>query len=128
MKIKPGTMVAVDFDGTLVRHEYPGIGPALDGAVETIVWLQALGVRIALWTMRSGKELDEAVAWMEAHGIRPNAVNINPAQQSWTQSPKLYAHRYIDDAAIGCPLDKDGGVYWPSVRAELEAWIGGAPC
>lgn len=125
MNIKPGTVVAVDFDGTMVRHEYPGIGPALDGAVETVAWLQSLGVKVALWTMRSGKELDEAVAWMAARGIRPDAVNTNPAQAKWTQSPKLYAHRYIDDAAIGCPLDGKGGVDWPIVRGHLEAWLGG---
>jgi len=33
-------------------------------------------------------------------------INGNPEQGSWTISPKAYAHIYIDDAALGCPLIK----------------------
>ena len=31
-------------------------------------------------------------------------VNNNPAQERWSSSPKIYAHLYIDDAALGVPL------------------------
>jgi hypothetical protein len=33
-------------------------------------------------------------------------VGENPTQKEWTSSPKCYAHIYIDDAALGCPLVK----------------------
>ena len=36
--------------------------------------------------------------------VFPTAVNNNPEQRSWTQSPKVFANLYIDDAALGIPL------------------------
>ena len=34
-------------------------------------------------------------------------INENPTQKRWTNSPKVYTHMYIDDAALGCPLKMD---------------------
>jgi len=96
-------IVAIDFDGTLVDHVYPDIGAAIPGAVEWCVKLQTAGAKLILWTMRSGKELDDAVKWCEANGIQLWGVNKNP-QQSWSSSPKAFANLYVDDAAVGCPL------------------------
>ncbi len=112
--------VAVDFDGTCVSHEFPKIGRDI-GAVPVLLDLVAEGARLILHTMRSGKELDEAVAWFEKNGIPLFAVNTNPTQRTWTDSPKVYAHLYIDDAALGVPLLKGlkgerPFVDWTSVR------------
>ena len=57
--------------------------------------------------MRSGKELDEAVAWFNSNIGDLYGINVNPSQHPWTQSPKAYGHVYIDDAAFGCPLKYD---------------------
>ena len=54
--------------------------------------------------MRSGKELKDAVNYLESHGVKLHGINSNPTQESWTSSPKAYCHVYIDDAAYGCPL------------------------
>lgn len=97
-------IIAVDFDGTCVDHRYPDVGADVPGAVS---WLKSFvhsGAKIILWTMRCGRELDEARQWFEAHGIPLHGVNANPDQKSWTTSPKAYAHMYIDDMACGCPL------------------------
>jgi hypothetical protein len=66
--------------------------------------MQAKGYKLILYTMRSGEYLREAVDYLAAEGIELWAVNENPAQRYWTDSPKVYAHIYIDDAALGCPL------------------------
>lgn len=112
---------AVDFDGTVVEHQYPAIGQAVPLAVETILLLQEQGHEVMLWTMRSGPELQAAVDWLKERGIVMHCVNANPKDRSWTTSPKLYAQVYIDDAAFGCPLihPEDGGrpyVDWAPIR------------
>lgn len=98
--------IAVDFDGTCVTHEYPNIGKDI-GAVPVLKKLADSGYKIILNTMRSGQELEDAVGWFKNNEITLFAANENPTQKSWTKSPKVYAHLYIDDAALGCPLKID---------------------
>ena len=115
----------IDFDGTIVKHTYPTIGEELPGAMKTIKDLQANGHKIILFTMRSGKELEEAVKFLQGQGVILFGVNENPQQKSWTTSPKPYCHVYIDDAALGCPLihplnGDRAEVNWQLVRAHLK--------
>lgn len=98
-------IIAVDFDGTCTTHNYPKIGRDI-GAERVLKRLVAKGHQIILWTMRSGNELKEAVQWFQERNIPLFGVNRNPSQRNWTKSPKPYAHLYIDDAALGCPLCK----------------------
>jgi len=122
-------IIAIDFDGTLVDHRYPEIGDPVPGAVETVKMLQRAGCCWILLTMRSGAFLDKAHVWCTEHGLYPWALNHNPEQHSWTNSPKIYAHWYIDDAAIGCPLlanPRPGGrpmVDWEGIRDLLPASV-----
>jgi len=116
-------IIAVDFDGTCVTHEYPKIGRFI-GAQSVLLDLVAAGDLLILWTMRSGQPLADAVAWFAENGISLYGVNENPGQKSWTQSPKAYAHIYIDDAALGAPLkfgfkDERPFVDWQVVRSLL---------
>lgn len=118
------TIIAVDFDGTIVAHAYPEIGRENPNCFRVLKKLQAQGTQLILWTMRSGKELDEAVAYCENNGIIFWGINENPAQKEWTDSPKAYASIYIDDAAIGCPLIYDQStdrnmVNWRDIEAML---------
>jgi len=96
-------IVAIDFDGTCVTHEYPAVGRDI-GAVPAIRAMLDRGDRIILFTMRSGIPLEEAVAWFDFNNISLYGVNENPDQGIWTSSPKPYANVYIDDAALGVPL------------------------
>lgn len=117
-------IVAVDFDGTCVTHEYPNIGEEAPGVVEALTFLQDQGCRIILYTMRHGSHLFEAVRWMQDRGIVLWGVNENPEQKSWTGSPKVYANVYIDDAAIGVPLmyrrgDKRPVVNWSATLVRI---------
>ena len=97
-------IIAVDFDGTCVEHDYPDVGMDVDGAVEVLKALRAKGHRLILFTMRSGSKLDAAVRWFKERKIDLWAVNNNPEQKSWTDSIKVHADLYIDDSAVGCPL------------------------
>ena len=95
--------IAIDFDGTCVTHDYPRIGKEI-GATEVLKRLVEAGHKLILNTMRSDKELQDAINWFKKNGIELYGVNENPTQKRWTNSPKVYAHMYIDDAAFGCPL------------------------
>jgi hypothetical protein len=125
MAKEKGSIIAVDFDGTCVEHEYPAIGMEVEGAVEVLRALNKRGHRIILFTMRSGSKLDAAVKWFEDRKIELWAVNRNPEQEEWTSSPKVFADLYIDDSALGCPIMFIDGVRrpvvkWAKVRAQLE--------
>ena len=125
--------IAVDFDGTIVEHEYPDIGKEVPGAIEWLLKWQAAGASLILWTMRcdsgpDGEVLEDAVRWCRDRGVEFAGHNRNPAQH-WSQSPKAYASVYVDDAAFGCPLvvTEEGRPYvdWsvvgPAVLKLLEA-------
>ena len=49
-------IIAVDFDGTCVTHEYPDIGRDI-GAAPVLKRLVESGVRLILWTMRQSAKL-----------------------------------------------------------------------
>lgn len=135
-------IIAVDFDGTCVTHEFPEVGEDI-GAAEILKELVDKGHKLILYTMRSnrpeagptydvniqdvtGMFLDAAVTWFAENDIPLYAVQTNPTQSNWTSSPKCYAEMYIDDAALGCPLkfdEKSARPYvdWDWVRRILVA-------
>jgi hypothetical protein len=47
--------IAVDFDGTIVDHQYPDIGKENLFAFQTLKELEKRGARLILWTFRTGK-------------------------------------------------------------------------
>lgn len=102
-------IICVDFDGTCVTHEYPIVGKEI-GSVSVLKKIIKKGHKIILFTMRSGKYLDDAVNWFREKEIDLYGINQNPTQKSWTSSPKAFAQLYIDDAALGCPLKVDNNL------------------
>lgn len=120
---KDKLILAIDFDGTCVTHEYPDVGKDI-GAVPVLKELIKLGHDLILFTMRDGKELNDAINWFKNNDIKLWGVQYNPTQKNWTKSNKCYANLYIDDAALGCPLihPKNGDrpyVDWNRVREIL---------
>lgn len=107
--------ICVDFDGTLVEHDYPKVGKPVPMAVEYCKEFVDNGCHLILWTMRSGWELDDAYRWTRHQGIKLFGVNDNPTQYRWTSSNKAYGNIYIDDAALGCPLVWKEGIHRPYV-------------
>lgn len=118
-------VIAIDFDGTCVTHEYPYMGSDI-GAVPVLKELTDAGYHLVLNTMRSGKTEKEAVKWFKDNDIPLYGVNKNPDQKSWSASPKVYADLYIDDSALGVPLTSSSTstrpyVDWIRVREWLVA-------
>lgn len=136
------SVIAIDFDGTVVTHEFPKIGKDI-GAVPVLKRLVEAGHKLILYTMRSdcegnkgyseefpeiinGHFLSEAINWFKENGIHLHAYQTNPDQLSWTTSPKCYAQLYIDDAALGAPVHRDEKlsdrpfIDWNAVEMILE--------
>lgn len=99
-------IIAIDFDGTCVTHAFPAIGEDI-GAVPVLKALVNCGHQLILHTMRDATYLSEAEAWFAKNEIPLYASNDNPSQVKWSKSRKVYAHLYIDDAALGVPLKLD---------------------
>jgi hypothetical protein len=115
-------IIAIDFDGTCVSHEFPNVGKDIK-AVPVLKALIENNHQLILFTMRSdivnptaqdnelhlqsGNYLTDAVNWFKTHNIPLYGIQSNPTQHTWTTSPKAYAQLYIDDAALGCPLSFD---------------------
>ena len=131
-------IIAIDFDGTCVTHEFPKVGKDI-GAAPVLKRLVDKGHQLILFTMRSDKEgispvtnkiedggLSDAINWFKENEIPLYGIQTNPSQHTWTKSPKAYAQLYIDDAALGCPViynEKYSNrpfVYWDKVEEILE--------
>jgi len=96
--------IAVDFDGTIVTHEYPKIGKEIPFAIETLKRLQLIPDHlIVLWTVREGVELEEAVEFCRSQGLEFYAVNKNYPEESvdYPEPRKLKADVFIDDRNLG---------------------------
>ncbi len=119
-------VIAIDFDGTCVTHEFPGIGFEI-GATPILRALDIAGHQLILNTMRSntkqGSYLKDAEDWFKERNIKLYSSGINPTQRKWTSSKKCHADLYIDDRALGVPLIN--GIHprpyvdWYSVRKYL---------
>lgn len=115
--------ICIDFDGTVVSHEFPEIGKDI-GAVPVLKRLVEVGHELILYTMRGEPTspgdpnyLEEAVDWFAQRGIPLVGINENLTQNRWTSSRKIFAHLYIDDAALGAPLKTDLSI---SVRPFID--------
>ena len=101
-------IIGIDFDGTVVTHEYPRVGRDI-GAVPVLKRLVDSGNKLILFTMRDSRNgtLQDAINWFKENGIELYGVNTNPTQADWTDSPKAHCNFYIDDAALGIPKNFD---------------------
>lgn len=123
--------IVLDFDGTVVTHDFPYVGKDI-GSVPVLKKIIAAGHNLILFTMRSnidnpisndpnivplsGNYLDEALNWFKENDIKLYGIQVNPTQKSWTTSPKAYGQLIIDDAALGVPLKYDANISdWPFV-------------
>ena len=97
-------IIAVDFDGTIVTHEYPKIGREIPFAIDTLKRLQQRPeYQLILWTVRTGIELQEAVDYCRNRGLEFYAVNTNYPEEvpEHSEPRKLQADLFIDDRNLG---------------------------
>lgn len=115
--------IAVDFDGTIVEHRYPEIGPEKPFATETLRMLIRDRHQLVLWTVRTGRLLDEAIAWCRERGVEFWAVNrdfpeeIIEKNEHFTR--KLKVDLFIDDRNLG-GLPDWGTIY--RMISENKSW------
>ena len=98
-------IIAVDFDGTIVEHRYPGIGRELPFAIETLKKLRSEHHKLILWSVREGRLLEEAVSFCRERGLEFYAVNRDYPEEAEGHnnhySRKLKADLFIDDRNLG---------------------------
>ncbi len=96
--------IAIDFDGTLVKHKFPKIGKKIPFSSEAVKQLKKDGHKLILWTYRTGTKLDDAVAYCKSEGLEFDSVNRNKVDEEFfhhDMSRKIIADMYIDDRNIG---------------------------
>ena len=96
-------LIAVDFDGTIVEHRYPAIGREKIFAFETLKDIQSKGHLLILWTIRTGKQLDDAVEYCRKNGVEFYAINrTHPEEEVLDNiSRKVNVDIFIDDRNVG---------------------------
>lgn len=109
-------VIAIDFDGTIVEHDYPRIGKEMLFAFATIKELHKKGHKLILNTYRTGDLLEEAVEYCRKNGVEFYAVNKNYPEEELTEKTprKLDVDIFIDDRNIG------GFIGWSSVWQTLH--------
>lgn len=97
--------IAVDFDGTIVTHQYPAIGKPIPFAIETLKKLQQDDHhQLILWSCREGQLLQEAIDYCKSRGLEFYAVNSNYPEEEMVENTaprKLTADIFIDDRNLG---------------------------
>lgn len=93
-------IIAVDFDGTLSKGKWPGVGVPNHSLIEKLIYLQKEGNKIILWTCREGEALKNAIEWCKEFNLVFDAINDNlPEVQELygNNSRKISCDIYIDD-------------------------------
>jgi len=105
-------VIAIDFDGTIVEHDFPRIGKLMEGAKEVINEWYDKGYYILVWTCRNNNEPDHP-EWDQApisavrqflldNGVKFHGINQQqPGLGFYLESRKIFANVYIDDRNLG---------------------------
>lgn len=104
-------VIAVDFDGTIVSHEFPKIGKPNKRIIGWLITQKKNGEKLILWTCRANKELEEAVLWCKNNGIEFDAVNedvdsVKNSDFGKNKSCKVCADMYLDDRNLSMLIFK----------------------
>ncbi len=97
-------IIAIDFDGTIVTHEYPKIGKPIPFAIDTLKKIASEGQhQLVLWTVREGDLLNDAVQYCRERGLEFYAINSNYPEETskHKEARKLTADLWIDDRNLG---------------------------
>lgn len=103
MKKNEKLVIAVDFDGTIVEHNFPKIGDLLPFAKEVINKLHKEGYYIIIWTCRGEYSLIDMINFLDKNKIHYDKINENAPYEilGFKPFPKIVADIYIDDRNLG---------------------------
>jgi len=101
-KTRP-TILAIDFDGTIVSNNFPAIGEPIKDAKEIINTFYEEGYYIIIWTCRGGEELVQVRDFLDNMGIKYHKINENADFDiiGFMPFPKIYCDICIDDKNLG---------------------------
>jgi len=101
--IKEIMIIAVDFDGTLVKEGLfsDSLTPNIP-LIKKLKIIKSKGHNLILWTCRGDKWLKEAIDFCNLYGLEFDAINENIKGYTYTNiSCKVVADLYIDDKSPG---------------------------
>ena len=119
------SIIAVDFDGTLCKDNWPGIGEPNVALIRWLLDRQKAGDKLILWTCRCGMMLSNAKIWCSVFGLEFDAINENLPEnvdKYGNDCRKVFADIYLDDKAGYIGRISPFPIY---IRPEHEAK---APC
>lgn len=115
--------IAVDFDGTISTARDMGAPLVLQpNCREVLEKLYVDGVKLILWTCRSGKSLQEAIDFLTDKKMIHffSAINDQLPEVNELYYPdvarKVGADFYIDDRNLGTVID------WLQIRHQIYGW------
>ena len=98
--MKKSKIIAVDFDGTLCVNKWPDIGAPNRELIDYLKREKSRGVKLILWTCRTGDQIKAAQMWCINQGLIFDAVNENLPElieEFGEDTRKIFANEYIDD-------------------------------
>ena len=101
-------IIAVDFDGTLVKNDYPNISNPNIKLINFIFNNRDKYIFI-LWTCRHGKDLEEAIDYLWFNfKLKFDYVNENVPEliEQFGDTRKIFADYYIDDKNVKLNLEE----------------------
>lgn len=113
-------VIAVDFDETLVKDQFPDLGTPFTEGINTVNAMIEKGYEIVIWTAR--KELKPVIEHLKNHGLNTDKVKINAhadymLKRYDSQGIKIGASIYIDDRAYNAPTFNDSE--WLKIKSEF---------
>lgn len=113
-------VIAVDFDGTLVKDQFPNLGQPFIEGINTVNAMIEVGYEIVIWTAR--QELVPVMEHLKNHGLNIDKVKINAhadymLNRYESQGIKIGASIYIDDRGYGAPIFNDSE--WLKIKNEF---------
>jgi hypothetical protein len=107
--------IYLDFDGTVVEHNFPAVGAENPNAINVISLLQKAGHNIVLNTYRADIDISyvqEALSFLNSHpqlsmpieNYLTKKLDPKPFDLVIAKSANQF---YIDDIAVGIPLCKN---------------------
>lgn len=116
-------VIAIDFDDTIFKDDYPFVGEPLPGAIDAINKYYNQGHTIIIWTCREGEPAEEAILALEREGAKYHFFNNNVPDriaQYGNDSRKIGCDILIDDKALPFLII---GIDWAEIDMVLDAYL-----
>lgn len=97
-------IIAIDFDNTLAKTEFPNIIKPNHKLIHVLKQHQNTGDKLILWTCRNGINLKNALDFCKKQNLTFDAVNQNLPENivkfGGIDNRKIFADIYIDDHSV----------------------------